>query len=103
MEDNKKDIHYIVFEGIQARNERLVHRLIRVIVLLIMMLMLTNGAWLYYLLQYDYAGETTTTTEYSQDGTGNNIIGNDNEVNTDESEVDSDTNSYTPEKENKRN
>lgn len=102
IEELTQNVPFIVFEGVQARNERIIHRLITVIIVLIISLLVSNGAWLYYQLQYDYSDETetTTTTEYSQDGTGNNIIGNDNEVSVDEPKIDSNENNDTQENKN---
>lgn len=80
--ETTKDVPYLTVEGIQARNERVIHRLIRIIIFLIVGLILNNAMWIYFYNQYEYSDTTTTetTTEYSQDGTGNNIIGNNNEV-----------------------
>jgi hypothetical protein len=78
MDDNSRDmaqIPYIVYEGSQARSERLSRRLIMVIIILIATLLISNGAWLYAWLQYDYSGTSTETTQdYWQDGNGYNNI-----------------------------
>lgn len=47
--------------------------------LLALLLFLSNGIWLYAWMQYDYAG-VTDIDDYTQDGRGINIIGNDNEA-----------------------
>lgn len=72
-------VPYIAFESAQARSERMAHRLIVALVLAVIMLFASNAAWLYVWQQYDYCGETTTTT-YQQDGEGLNIIGDNNHV-----------------------
>lgn len=79
--NTNKDIPYIVYEGAQAKNERTVKRLIVALVISILLIFVSNLAWLYAWTQYDYtSGETTTTTSYTQDGEGTNIIGDGNEV-----------------------
>lgn len=81
MED--RNIPYFVFEGIQAKNERIVKRLIITLVIAVALIFASNMTWLYVWSSYEYTGTETTTT-YTQDGEGTNIIGDSNEV-TDES------------------
>lgn len=69
------DVPYIVFEGELARAERHVKRLWIVIITCIVALVACNGAWLWYISQYDFE-----SYEYSQDGRGVNIIGDSNGV-----------------------
>lgn len=71
--DEIKDVPYIVHEGILARMERQLKRLFVTAIVLIAALILSNGAWLYAWLQYDYASETEINAE--QDGRGINIVG----------------------------
>ena len=83
----EEKISYVVFEGQMARNERLVKRLIVVIIILVAMVFASNAIWLYAWNQYEYVSEDTSFTyDYMQDGRGINIIGNLNEV-TNESET----------------
>ena len=70
-------VSYFVFEGEQVRHERIVKRLIAVIIICIGLLFASNAFWLYAWMQYDYSGQEIN---YTQDGRGINIIGNDNEV-----------------------
>lgn len=70
-----KDVPYIVYEGAMARAERIIKRLIIAVVLSLIMIVATNGAWLWYINQYDFM-----TYEYEQDGRGINIIGDSNGV-----------------------
>lgn len=58
-----KDISYIAFESVCARLERTIKRLWIVVIILIMLLVGTNCAWLWYQAQF----EEVTTTEVSQD------------------------------------
>ena len=73
MNTNDKGIPYIVYEGLAVRYERAVERAWIVIILLILLLVGSNGAWLYYESQYD---KSSTTIEAEQDGEGVNIVGN---------------------------
>lgn len=70
-----KDIPYIVFESVQTKNDILVRRLVKALVLAIILLFISNAAWLYAWCQYDYTGTETTYTQY---GKGVNIIGDSN-------------------------
>lgn len=78
-----KDIPYIVFESVQTKNDILVRRLVKALVLTVILLFISNAAWLYAWCQYDYTGTETT---YSQDGEGLNIIGDSNDVTEQDSE-----------------
>ena len=73
MED--KMIPYFVHEGDMARLERTIKRLWILCILLAVMLVATNGAWLWYELQCEVV--ETTTQEVSQDvdtGTGDATV-----------------------------
>ena len=80
---NGKDSHapesvpYIVHESSMARMERQIKRLWITVLVLIVMLVGTNAAWLYAWCQYDYSSEETIN---QQDGEGTNIIGDSNEI-----------------------
>lgn len=80
---DNNNVPYIVYEGAQAKNERTVKRLVIALVIAIALIFASNIAWLHFMSQYEYSGTETTTT-YTQDGEGTNIIGDSNEV-TDES------------------
>lgn len=67
------------YEGIVAKDERTVKRLVVALVVAIFALFLSNMAWLYAWTQYDYSGDETVYT-YQQDGRGLNIIGDRNEA-----------------------
>ena len=66
-----ENVPYIVHESAMARNERTVRRLWITIVLLIVMLVGTNGAWIWYESQFS---DIVTTIEAEQDGSGVNIV-----------------------------
>lgn len=78
MEDR---VPYIVYESAQAKNERVVKRLVVALIVAIGLIFASNMAWLYAWTSYDYEGTETKTLEmYTQDGHGTNIIGDSNEV-----------------------
>ena len=73
-------VPYVVHESDMARAERHTKALVWVIVLLIVLLVGSNGAWLWYENQFDVVEETTTTiTQDNADGY-NNYIGNDGDI-----------------------
>ena len=81
MEENIQ-VPYIVHEADMARMERSNKRLSVLATVVVALLFISNGLWLWVWNQYEYV-DTEVTTSVSQDGEGNNIIGNGNEV-TDE-------------------
>ena len=67
-------VPYVVHESAMARAERHTKALIWVIVLLIVLLVGSNGAWLWYENQFEVVEETTTTiTQDNADGYNNYI------------------------------
>lgn len=70
-------VPYIVHESAMARAERSAKRLWTVIILLIVLLVGSNGAWLWYESQFE-----TVTTEITQENADgyNNYIGNDGDI-----------------------
>ena len=75
-------IPYIAYESALARNERTAKRLIVSLIICILLLMISNLAWLYAWCQFEYVAEdTTTTTTVTQDGEGQNVYGDNNRVN----------------------
>lgn len=76
MEQEK--VPYFIYEGVMARMERTIKRLSILLAVALFCIFISNAVWLYAWMQYDYGIEETTTV--SQDGSGNNIYGNDNEV-----------------------
>lgn len=67
---NREQIPYIVHEGAMSRMERVNKRLIAIIVLLIVLLVGSNIAWLIYESKYQ-----DICIEAEQDGYGVNIVG----------------------------
>ena len=72
-------IPYIAYESALARNERTAKRLIVSLIICILLLMISNLAWLYALSNFEYVDETSTTV--TQDGKGQNVYGDNNKVN----------------------
>lgn len=74
-------VPYVVYESATAREERHTKSLVLVIVLLIVLLVGSNGAWLWYNSQFETVIETTETifedvAQESAEGS-NNIVGGD--------------------------
>lgn len=80
---NPEAVSYIVHESAMARAERAAKRLWVVIILLIMMLVGTNAAWIWYESQFETI--TTEVTQENADGY-NNYIGNDGDINNGETD-----------------
>lgn len=85
MDDEKIMVPYIVHEGAMARAERHIKRLVIALVISIIVLLLSNLAWLWMWSSYEYVGEETT---YTQDGGGVNIIGDENKYESDSEKSD---------------
>ena len=68
-------VPYVVHEATVARQERHIKRMWIALIVAVAMLFASNMGWLIYQSQFD-----TFSYDYTQDGNGNNIIGNDNEV-----------------------
>lgn len=66
-------IPYIVYESTQAKNERIIKRLVVALIITVILMFAGNALWLYAWMQYDYVSEESTIT-YSQDGRGFNNI-----------------------------
>ena len=71
-----KDVPYIVHEAELARAERTAKRLWITILLLIVLLVGTNGAWIWYQSQFEYCQTTQEVTQESNHG-DNSFIGGD--------------------------
>lgn len=73
--ETEKTIPYVVYESSMARNERTIKKLIIALIITILLMFASNGMWLWYESQFE-----TIDYSYEQDGNGNNIIGDSNEV-----------------------
>lgn len=85
MNENAKDVPYIVFESAMAREERHNKRLIIALVCAIIAILATNLAWLWVWNSYEFVGEDSsqyeTVTVDSDRGGNANYIGNDGDIN----------------------
>lgn len=78
MDEQEKQVNsvpYIAFEGEQARAERHIKRLWIAFIITVVLMFVSNVAWLVYISQYDFESYA-----YTQDGQGVNVIGNENGV-----------------------
>lgn len=55
-----KNIPYIAFEAEMARHEREKLRLIKALIVAIMVIFISNIAWLWFFNQFDYSTDTIT-------------------------------------------
>lgn len=78
--DEQINVPYIVYEADMARMERSNKRLSVLATVVVALLFISNALWLWVWNQYEYVDTETVTTSIDQDGEGNNIIGDGNEV-----------------------
>lgn len=71
---DNKDVPYIVHEGDMARMERTNKRLWIVVIMLILLLIASNTAWLMYKSQFTDEKTTEVTQELDTGGGGDAII-----------------------------
>lgn len=75
--EEQMTVPYIVHESAMARSERHIKRLVIALIVSIVMLVLSNLAWLYMWNSYEYVGDSSVSVE----GEGNaNYIGNDGDI-----------------------
>ena len=75
-EQHAEPVPFIVHEGTMARAERTAKRLWITILLLIVLLVGTNGLWIWYESQFEYCQTTQEVTQESDYG-DNSFIGGD--------------------------
>lgn len=76
-------IPYFAHEGMMARNERLIKKLIIALIVTIGLVFASNALWLYAWMRYDYMStETTSSKEVEVDAKDGiaNYIGNDGDI-----------------------
>ena len=78
-EQHAEPVPFIVHEGTMARAERTAKRLWITILLLIVLLVGTNGLWIWYESQFEYSQTTQEVTQESDYG-DNSFIGGDVDV-----------------------
>ncbi len=95
--DNNNDnivMSRIAFERMQAKDERNDRWRNIIIILLIVLLVLTNGMWLWHESQYDYVDDYSVDVDAGEGGNAN-YIGRDGDINngTNNSETQTEQNS----------
>ena len=83
MNEKELTVPYIVYEGEMARAERRNKRNFILILILIVALVLSNAAWIYY--ESQFVDEVTTITQDNENGY-NNFIGNDGDIHNGETD-----------------
>lgn len=81
MDDKDKlfSVPYVVYEGSQTRNERIIKRLIVALIIVTSMLFASNIIWLHFWNQYNYVGSEDVTIDSGENGAAN-YIGNDGSI-----------------------
>jgi hypothetical protein len=74
-----KNVPYIAFEAEMARHERIVKRLLIALLISVVLLFVSNAAWLWFFSQFDIS-DTTVTLDSQDEGT-NSYVGNDGDIN----------------------
>lgn len=82
--ENATGVSYIVFESAQARLERTIYKLWVVIILLIVLLVGSNAAWIWWESQW----EDVSVTQDVDTGEGNAFVAGFGDVNYGESQAD---------------
>lgn len=75
-----ESVPYIVHESSMARMERQVKRGWIALIVAVCLLFVSNAAWLYAWMQYDYTSEKVIVDVNSDDGGNANYIGNDGDI-----------------------
>ena len=75
-EQHAEPVPFIVHESVMARAERTAKRLWITVILLALLLVGTNGAWIWYQSQFEYCETTQEVTQESGNG-DNCFIGSD--------------------------
>lgn len=69
-----REIPYVVMEGVMARAERTIRRLWILCIILIVLFVGTNLAWIIYEHQFKAVTETTTQEVQQDNSNGNNLF-----------------------------
>ena len=70
-----KDVPYYAYEVALARLDRVIKRLYKIVILLIILLVVSNAAWLYYESSFE-----EIRIEQDNESGYNNFIGNDGDI-----------------------
>lgn len=77
---NPPNVPYVVHEGVMSRLERVIKRLWIALIMTIILLVGTNGAWIWYESQYEDSVTTTETYEAGADDGGTAIVSGDGDI-----------------------
>lgn len=83
-----KDISYVAFEGVCARFERTIKRLWILVIILTLLLVGTNCAWLWYESQFQYVETTEVSQDVNTEDGENVVVSGTGDINYGESEAD---------------
>ena len=78
----RNEIPYIAFEAEMARHERTIRRLLKALVAAIVLLCISNLAWIWFFNQFDF--QTETVMFDTDAGGDNSYIGNNGVINNGE-------------------
>ena len=78
--ENEQIPHHSKEELAFAFSERMVKRLWIALIICICFIFVSNAAWLYAWMQYDYSSEEIIVEQDAQDGGNANYIGNDGDI-----------------------
>lgn len=74
-ENLKETVSFLVYESSQTRLDRIIHKLVVAVIVSVSLLFISNALWLWVWTHGEH--QTTTVT---QDGSGINIVGDENDV-----------------------
>lgn len=77
--ESTPSVPYFAHEGMMARNERTIKRLVIALIISIVLIFASNALWLYAWMQYDYVGSESTVDIDGKDGIAN-YIGNNGDI-----------------------
>jgi len=77
--ESTPSVPYFAHEGMMARNERTIKRLVIALIISIVLIFASNALWLYCWMQYDYVGSESTVDIDGKDGIAN-YIGNNGDI-----------------------
>lgn len=76
--ESTPSVPYFAHEGMMARNERTIKRLVIALIVSIILIFASNALWLYCWMQYDYVGSESVDID-GKDGIAN-YIGNNGDI-----------------------
>lgn len=83
-----KDISFVAFESVCSRFERTIRRLWILVIILTILLVGTNCAWLWYESQFQYVETTEVSQDVNTEDGENVVVSGTGDINYGESEAD---------------